>query len=347
MPAAGWVLRWSRDGGRLQLGDLIWDASPAIKHSESDAYRARRAWTHCDKAERLVFSQPLAAEAEYRKAIELNPTEAQYRFDLARCLLKLKQPERAFESLKEGYEQLNAGLTVNQIGAALALNEAAVLISQAIDDTPSNRERTAAFVRTASEIAPTSWTIAKTLGDAEYKCGRFEDSIRAYESILEHAADNTLILNYIAWRYANFSDEEHRNPQRAVQLAQKACDLSPDYGHCWNTLGLALYRDGQWEAAVEVLNTSIKLEGDYGCDCILLSMAHAQFGGCRSGEDTVRQGGHVYRKEGTRRRRTDVASSGGRETPAKPLTPAKSAFVRRNRSPKRRQVMTPEAFASL
>ena len=50
-------------------------------------------------------------------------------------------------------------------------------------------------------------------------------------------------------------------------------------GSCWNTLGVAHYRAGDWKAAVEALEKSMALRsGGDGFDWFFLAMAHWQLG---------------------------------------------------------------------
>jgi uncharacterized protein HemY len=70
-----------------------------------------------------------------------------------------------------------------------------------------------------------------------------------------------------------------RDPKQAVKHAEQATKLAPDNAGFWNTLGLAHYRNGSWQAAVEALTKSMQLRnGGVGSDYFFLAMAHAQLG---------------------------------------------------------------------
>jgi uncharacterized protein HemY len=48
-------------------------------------------------------------------------------------------------------------------------------------------------------------------------------------------------------------------------------------GHCWSTLGVALYRAGEWKAASEALSKSMELsKGGDATDWFFLAMTHWQ-----------------------------------------------------------------------
>ena len=64
-----------------------------------------------------------------------------------------------------------------------------------------------------------------------------------------------------------------------MELAEKAVAARPNAGGMWNTLGVALYRDGQWEASVAALDKSLELRGGCeGCAFLFLAMANRRAG---------------------------------------------------------------------
>ena len=88
-----------------------------------------------------------------------------------------------------------------------------------------------------------------------------------------------LTLNNLAWPLATSADPKLRDPARAVELAKKAVELKPKEGSCWNTLGVAHYRAGDWGAAVAALEKSGELrQGGDSFDWFFLAMAHWQLG---------------------------------------------------------------------
>jgi hypothetical protein len=90
--------------------------------------------------------------------------------------------------------------------------------------------------------------------------------------------DSAQGCNHLAWLLATPAEPHRRNPARAVELATKAVSLAPTEGAFWNTLGVAHYRAGDWKAAINALETSLKLQGDNGFDYFFLAMSHWQRG---------------------------------------------------------------------
>jgi tetratricopeptide (TPR) repeat protein len=86
-------------------------------------------------------------------------------------------------------------------------------------------------------------------------------------------------VNSLAWFLATAENPAHRDPAMAVELAKRAVELSPQSGGIWNTLGVARYRAGEWQAAVDALQKSMELRGGGDAfDWLFLAMAHQQLG---------------------------------------------------------------------
>jgi tetratricopeptide (TPR) repeat protein len=85
--------------------------------------------------------------------------------------------------------------------------------------------------------------------------------------------------NNLAELFTTAPDEQYRDAVRAVPLARKAVELHPQPGGCWNTLGITLYRAGDWNPAVNALEKSRELRrgGDW-YDWFFLAMAHWRLG---------------------------------------------------------------------
>jgi len=86
-------------------------------------------------------------------------------------------------------------------------------------------------------------------------------------------------LNERAWILAT-GPIARRDPERAVALAQRAVALAPGQQLSLNTLGVALYRAGQYAEAISVLERSLAAgKGDFDAfDLFFLAMAHQKLG---------------------------------------------------------------------
>jgi predicted Zn-dependent protease len=87
------------------------------------------------------------------------------------------------------------------------------------------------------------------------------------------------VANSVAWYLATDPDPDVRRPARAVELVQVAVKKAPNVAAVWNTLGVALYRTGRWDEAIEALAHSARLtQGGTPHDWLFLAMAHWQKG---------------------------------------------------------------------
>ncbi|MBQ2822871.1 MAG: beta-propeller fold lactonase family protein [Thermoguttaceae bacterium] len=78
-----------------------------------------------------------------------------------------------------------------------------------------------------------------------------------YESFLSLDEANALALNNLAWLYSTSPDENVRNGQRALNLAEKAVELEPNSGYL-STLAAAHAELGNFEKALEVIEKALK-----------------------------------------------------------------------------------------
>lgn len=90
--------------------------------------------------------------------------------------------------------------------------------------------------------------------------GQVSQAIEQYGKILEIEPKNAMVMNDLAWIFAGTKDNKLRNPQQAVEYAQKACELT-DYQDpsILDTLAKAYASAGNFEEAVTVLEKALKL----------------------------------------------------------------------------------------
>ena len=85
--------------------------------------------------------------------------------------------------------------------------------------------------------------------------------------------------NAFAWELLTGSETD-RDPPRAVPLARRAVGLAPDDDMSLKTLGLALYRAGQYAEAIAVLERSLAANNKSSVpyDLFFLAICHARQG---------------------------------------------------------------------
>jgi len=85
--------------------------------------------------------------------------------------------------------------------------------------------------------------------------------------------------NVLAWHFVTGLPKELRKPALGVKLARGAVELEPGVGSYWNTLGVAHYRAGDWNAAIAALQKSMELrQGGDSFDWFYLAMAYEKLG---------------------------------------------------------------------
>jgi tetratricopeptide (TPR) repeat protein len=85
--------------------------------------------------------------------------------------------------------------------------------------------------------------------------------------------------NNVAWLLATCPKIEIRDARQALENARAAVAIEPKTGTYWNTLGVALYRNGDWDLAKDALSRSMELRGDGDSfDWFFLAMIHFRQG---------------------------------------------------------------------
>jgi Flp pilus assembly protein TadD len=153
------------------------------------------------------------------------------------------------------------------------------------------------------------------LGIALEQTGDLPGADDAFRRGIELGGDDSGTLNGIAWLLVSDPRLASVRPSWALRMGKRAVRLNPQAAHVWNTLGVAHYRAGDWEAAIETLE---KAEGlapgkDFAFKAFFLAMAHWQKGErdeARSWYDKAVSGTETNRKldEQLRRFRSEAAA---------------------------------------
>jgi tetratricopeptide (TPR) repeat protein len=241
-----------------------------------------------------------AAIGDFREGLALNPRLERLHIGLAAALHDKGRLDEAIAECRETI-RLNKDLfdAHNTLGAVLAdkgqLDEAIAAFRTAIQlkkDYPkpySNlgivlvlngqlAEAVAQF-STALELDPNYLDAWANRGRAYGKLGQYDKALADYQVALKLAPANVWTYNALAFLLATCPDVKLRDPARAVELAKKAVQLAPQDAFSWNSLGVAQYRAGQYEAAILALDRCLKLNrGVDATQLFFLAMAHGKLG---------------------------------------------------------------------
>jgi serine/threonine protein kinase/Tfp pilus assembly protein PilF len=218
-----------------------WDA----RMSRGHFYRYRNRWRE--------------AIADYDKAVDLNPQRWECWHFRAEVHTRVQEWDRAIADETKAIELNKKDWHLwHTRGVAYAGRKE---WAKAIDDQT-----------TATKLGPTVWGSFHQRGLCHAQLTNWDRAIEDYDKAIALAANDACLHHEFAWLLAHCPDEKARNSQRAVQLARRAVGLDPQNGAFRGTLGSALYRGGDWKAAIEELNESIKRR-QHGADMLFLTMA--------------------------------------------------------------------------
>ena len=203
-------------------------------------------------------------ESAARKAIEFQPDHSDAHFWLGIALTNLGKQEEAIAALRKAIE-LKPGDFGHYRSLSLALWRHGKL-DEAIN-----------AIRKAIELQPDHGDLYVRLGSILIQQGKMEEGVVAFDKAIALNPADANILNQLAWFLATAPESQHRDLPRAVELAKKGVDLAPNDGAIWNTLGVAQYHAGDWQAAIDGLQKAMDLRnGGDASDWFFLAMAHWQ-----------------------------------------------------------------------
>jgi putative PEP-CTERM system TPR-repeat lipoprotein len=221
-------------------------------------------------AAHMQAEQPDEAIKALRAALQLNPDLTSAHRDIAAIYVKTGRAEQAIKEARA----VQAETPKHPIGYVL---EGEVYVSQknweaaervyraALKkfDTPLLAMRTHAVIQQggkAKEAAalaeqwiaahPKDVFVLNYLGERDIIAKRFESAAKRYQTALERAPDNPLLLNNLAW-----AKHQLKQP-KAQDDAERAHELAPENAAIMDTLGAILVDNGDLERGLELLGAA-------------------------------------------------------------------------------------------
>jgi tetratricopeptide (TPR) repeat protein len=244
-----------------QVDAAIPELREALKSDFPAAYKA-----HNGLGTALGFKGQLnEAIDEFRAAIRLNKDCVEAHFNLG---IALGMKDRLDESI----DAYRAAIRIKKDYANAHLNLGNALKAKGLLDEAITEYRGA-----LNNDFPGAYMAHGNLGDAFQEKGQLDKALAEYREGIRLKRDDAQLYNHLARLLATCPDLKLRDAGQAVANAKKAVDLAPGNGECWNTRGIAQYRNGDWKAAIAALNKSVQLrKGGDSSDFFFLAMTHWQ-----------------------------------------------------------------------
>jgi len=226
----------ANDVGALLMRSRLHAAEGNDEQAKKDVERALRQRPELPEA--IITRSMLAARKEkWAEAIvdmqvllQTDPTNNEYRLRLATYLVGDKRPRKAIE-----------------------------LLTTIIDGTSSDAGK---------DDRETKGEALRARGDALLSVGKHADAIKDYDEALKIDAEDTGVLNNLAWVLATSPEEGVRNAERSIEHGLKACELTKyERPHILSTLAAGYAEKGDWETAIKWSSKAVELGAkDEGVD---------------------------------------------------------------------------------
>jgi len=196
----------------------------------------------CQDAERFDLARDVL-----ERLLEQHPNSVRTRGSLGWVYAQLGEDEQAVELLNE----------------ALASEPDDDQLLLAMGDCQLRQGQPEAAARSfAQALAKSKLPVATAVAIARhyYEQGMRRQTIEYYERAMEHEAEDPLILNNLAWTYA----EEGIRLDRALELATRAVKLEADNVVYLDTYAEVFFQKGQHARAIAVMRRALELEPEDG-----------------------------------------------------------------------------------
>ena len=198
----------------------------------------------------LNLSQYEDAIKCYEQAIVIDPNCARAHYGIGTCYSALGQSEKAMISYEEAIiTGQNDVFVLDQVGVAYV-------------ESGQNAKAVPLFQQ-AIRIDPNDVEVLANLGFTYGKLRQYDKEIESLEQCLRLKSDYAHAYYRLAYLYATCPNEQFRDGQKAIELAETACKLT-DYkrGSYLSALAAAYAENGDFDKAVEYQEKALELIDD-------------------------------------------------------------------------------------
>ncbi len=131
-------------------------------------------------------------------------------------------------------------------------------------------------LRINSDYAPAH----RGIGDAFRQQGKLDQALKEFRTAIRLDPNLPVAQNNLAWALVTNpqADGSYRDLPEAIASAKMACELDLDNYAYLNTLGVSLYRSGDWKEAIDSLQDSVDLGADMPHNWLFIAMSQWQLG---------------------------------------------------------------------
>ena len=236
----------------INLGQLLadegqWDE--AVEHLRGALQTDPDNAEVCFNLANLLNLQGQDREAieHYRQALQNKPDYEQAHFQLAGKLYKVGQ-------LDEALQHFNAVLEMRPDSAITHYRMAILLTDQ------GQHDKAITHLRQTLRLNPDDHRAHNRLGLALSSRGQTKEAINHFRQAAQLKPGSYAPIAHLAWELATASDVQLRQPAEAVQLAQRAAELSGRQNvGVLQALAAAYAATGQFELALDTLQSAIEI----------------------------------------------------------------------------------------
>ena len=230
--------------------------------------------------------RPAEAEKYYRLAVEARQNAAR---DFPNAVAE-DQRRLELEYASWGFTLFALGRTQE---AEDALRRRLTLVRKLASDHPG----TPPFPNHLTWASYDLGLLLQATGRPEEAAELFRGGISALEELAAKPPDNASDKIEASWALSICPAPQFRDPSRAVAFAKQGLQRFPVKPNNWRNLGVAEYRLGEWQAAIDAFRKANELEnGAENWDLFFLAMAHWQLGDKGRAGKLYEQGVHWMEK---------------------------------------------------